>query len=93
MKQSDTLVARAIVGYEVDRLARGGGESPLPTVSAATIIAKYKLDWGLYGVTDRYTYSRAAQLLRNELNTACREGRLQRAGKDGTWTLYAKGEA
>lgn len=82
--QRYTLVARAIVGYEIER-----GSERILTVPL--LREKYGLDWGLYSAQGP---PRADQLLRNELNVAVRECRLTRLEeRDGQWIQYVRLDA
>lgn len=76
MSQRDTLVARAIVAYEIGELGRG--TSPLPSLTTQRIVDKYGMQWGRFTPSDYLTPSadRARQLVRNELNRAFRNGQL-----------------
>lgn len=81
-RQSDTLVARAIVGYEIER---GGGQ----ILTVPLVAKRYKLEWGLYHDHRDHASPRAHQLLRNELNRAVDDGRLRRLpDRDGPWIRY-----
>ena len=94
--QRYTLVARAIVHYEIELLGaaakQGGGG--LLTLTVPDIVGKYGLEWGAYHRGDDAP-PRADQLIRNELNRAVSEGLLQRAEdefglpvRNGRWLVY-----
>lgn len=84
MSQRETLVARAIVAYEIGLLRAGRASTPCPQVTTASICEKYGLHWGVYQTDYRWVNNhrsaegglRAPQNVRNELNAAFRRSEL-----------------
>lgn len=77
MDQRNTLVARALVGYEAERLGSGYGSFPVDFLTVATLERKYGLDWGTYDPPSRkglYPPTVHRTVLRNELRRAHRNG-------------------
>lgn len=75
VSQRETLVARAIVAYEIGLLRERSASTPLPRLTTDYIVEKYGLQWGQYlAKTNPITWraSRARQNVRNELNRAFR---------------------
>ena len=96
--QRYTLVARAIVNYEIALLrgavADGGGRSLDEALTVPGIVGKYGLQWGAYHHGDDAP-PRADQLIRNELNRAREQGLIRYAQdefgfpvKRGRWRAY-----